>query len=69
MVKMDGQGKQVTACSMSIEPGGYNNTTNIQHKVGDACTLCICLVYINSMARMLNEIVLAVEVLAGCSAS
>lgn len=46
---------------MSTEPGVYDNTSNIQHKVGDACTLCICQVYDNKMPRLLNEIVLAIE--------
>lgn len=61
MDKMDGQSNQVTACMVSTQPGVYDNTSNIQQKVGDAYTLHIRLVYNNRMARMSNEVVLEIE--------
>lgn len=39
----------------------YDNTSNIQQKVGDAYTLHIRLEYDNRMARMSNEVVLEIE--------
>lgn len=60
--KMDGQSNQVTACLVSTEPRVCDNTSDIQHKVGDSYALCIRLMYSNRMIRMLNEIVLAIEV-------
>lgn len=45
MDKIDGQSNQVTACLVSTEPGVYDNTSNIQHKVGEAYALDGCTVY------------------------
>lgn len=55
MDEIDGQviKEQLDWC-LQIHPGVYDNASNTQHKVGNACKLCIRRVYENRIARLFN---------------